>query len=293
MNTDKKFDVNTDKKIVTFVGGSKGAKMQSTPIDVEPSYLEKLMQFNFFDVFQGILGVTHYVVPGTDKVETIHKLVNMPRDTWVHIRHLKENACEYFWLLEKHLKFVPRHCMNCWKVVVKPQTLEQLFKLEKWMWTLNKPSKCGVEDRDYVPQLYGAYFYNRGREAGDDCFEAVRGILAKDELLRPLVDEGHIILKRFCSEFEIRVGNSSEYVRPDYADKWEDICEYHFGKQENLGIPATEDTIKYCHLRWIQFAYDRRDMTALKYNNGHHLYTQPFAYRRGWEDDKKGTGRQG
>ena len=68
--------------------------------------------------------------------------------------------------LPKEERFVPSHCANCYKVVIRPTTYAALLDLEAIMKELDYPSKCGIETRIFVKGLYGGYFYTWGLRKG-------------------------------------------------------------------------------------------------------------------------------
>ena len=70
--------------------------------------------------------------------------------------------------------WVPSGCQNCFKIVVRPHNLKQLFDLVDLQKRLDFDAKCGIEHRPYVFGLYGGYFYNRGLEQGLDRYKVVR-----------------------------------------------------------------------------------------------------------------------
>ena len=62
---------------------------------------------------------------------------------WIHVKHARGKKC-HLWHqimfnvvsepLPEALRFVPSGCQECWKVVVRPKTLKQLFAL----WEIEK-----------------------------------------------------------------------------------------------------------------------------------------------------------
>ncbi len=91
------------------------------------------------------------------------------------------------------VSFVPSHCQDCYKVVVKPRTWPEFMWLNDVMEGMSRHSKCGIEKRFYVQGMYGAFFYNRGLEEAHKTLEIVRDCLKG----------APIILKRACTEYEI------------------------------------------------------------------------------------------
>ena len=216
------------------------------------------------------------------------------RDTpWIHVRHEPGFECGLwhqiiFNMISAQLppgeRFVPRHCQNCWKVVVKPRTIEQLFNLLELEKALNRPSKCGIELRDSVPGLYGGYFYNHGKEAGLECYQTVYDAISIHPVLSPLLDEigddgktTRIILKRACTEFEHACGPSDKWEVTDKQNKIEDLVE-RWVSLDDKDIPQPENLIWNIKRRWIEWAWRNGDPTYAKYTGGQPLYPPYVTY---------------
>jgi len=200
---------------------------------------------------------------------------SIARDTpWIHVRHEPGFECGLwhqicFNLVSMQLppadRFVPRHCQNCWKVVVKPRTLEQLFNLLELQKRMNRPSKCGIEPRASVPGLYGGYFYNHGPDAGQECYRTVYRALFDHPVLAPLAHEvdgdgktTRIILKRACTEFEHACGPSDKWVVTDLQNKIEDLLDRWVAVDDRM-IDQPENLIWNIKRRWIEFAWQNGD----------------------------------
>jgi hypothetical protein len=106
-------------------------------------------------------------------------------------------------------------CLECYKVVVVLETLEQVHKMADWQATTGWACKTGAESRPEVCRNWGAYFYCRGKEEGRERYKAVREWVDEN-----LGEDINVFLKRGCTEFEQRMGDS---------DKWK-----MFPRQEEL-----------------------------------------------------------
>lgn len=192
---------------------------------------------------------------------------------WIHIRPDGTDAacishrCLFFSLLGKGKAFVPTHCLQCWKVVVRPMTVEQLFNLLDVMEELQYRSKCGLEERDTVHGNYGGYFYCRSKEEG----------LARRAEVKPIIEKrvGHvpIFLKRFCTEFEMNLcpGASSKYQQPEWAKAVEEqfYAVFETPKESQEQPDFLKNHIK---ARWIIKAWGLGDNTVKNLNDGRPLY---------------------
>jgi hypothetical protein len=203
---------------------------------------------------------------------------------WIHARSSYAINC-YLWkdilfhgIVEKYLpkekQFVPLGCQDCFKVVVRPKTLEQLFALEELQKRMDLPSKCGIEIRQSVFGNYGGYFYNRGLPAGLGCYVKVREAVNEDPILGPDIA---VILKRGCTEMEHSIGRSDNWNIVDGQVAFE----VHLNEMFVNDIPVlhqSEEVKKETHQRWIEYAYGIADETALKYNDGEPLYPDYVTY---------------
>ena len=192
---------------------------------------------------------------------------------WVHINHLHENKC-LLWRdviynglvrkLKKSLQFVPSGCQECYKVVVRPETYEDMLKLEEAMTEKGWPSKIGIERRPFVGALYGAYFYNRGLGAGKKRFAEVWEML-KDPKIEPRVrpdahlygpeyaNQDNVYLKRGCTEMEMEQGPSDKWRLSIFQTQVEPLIEKLIYTPEQPD--QTEDEKAAIRKKWAQFAW--------------------------------------
>jgi len=236
----------------------------------------------------------YYLRPEDGKLVT--KQATLAKDTpWVHVKHTIGLDC---WLwhtiifdcivaqLPPEQKFVPRHCQNCWKVCVKPRSLQQLFNLLEMQKKLDLPSKCGIEVRESVPGLYGGYFYNKSYQAGMGCYDIVKSAMLENEYLAPLVDEvdgfgktTRIILKRACTEYEHTVGDSSEWRVTPEQEFIEDLVESYV-VNEGLNLVQPEHILWNVKKRWIDWAWQNGDQTYARYTGGKPIYPAYVTYHQ-------------
>lgn len=108
----------------------------------------------------------------------------------------------------KRFKVIPEYCFECYKVLIEPRTINELFKLlmlfERMTLPLDNTRKCMVEARGDCSGTYKGFVYCRGIEEGNDVRKIVRN--AVSESIAPQVP---VTLKRGCSEFAL--------VHPGYA----------------------------------------------------------------------------
>lgn len=154
--------------------------------------------------------------------------------------------------------FVPIGCQNCYKVVVKPRTVVELFGLDELQGSLDRPCKCGIEVRESVHGLYGGYFYNTGLKAGKQCYEKIRSKVKTDI---------PVILKRGCTEMEHTVGPSDQWKITDEQIAIEKLIEETVICPPERSVQP-ESVVHHVKLRWINFAYQNGDSSYLELSNG-------------------------
>jgi hypothetical protein len=215
------------------------------------------------------------------------KLVADPKTAiegpWHYIKHRWELDC-YTWhhIIFEHIskrlvigqKFVPARCQECFKVVVRPKTLKQLFALEKLQISMDRPCKCGIEVRDTVHGLYGGYFYNIGLQEGLERYQEVRAAVDADKHLGPDVP---VLLKRACTEFELECGPSDQWQTTPEQLQMEAMVDQFISKDDVLRVQP-DHVIWHLHRKWIEFAYANGDGTYAEFTDGRPLYPPVVTY---------------
>ena len=196
---------------------------------------------------------------------------------WHYINNPPNAFCEWYHDIRALFNFIPTRCLNCWKVVVRPNSLQQLFSLQSLMLKMSEDDpeiycKCGTEEREYVFGNYGGYFYQTSKEAMQERYMQVRTLVS--EQISPNIA---VIPKRYCTEFEKDFGPSNKYKQPDYAKHWEQkIAEgCHMvpfeNKQPDLAVCKTMR-------EWIKHAWSIGDPTVYIYTDGKPLMAPVVTY---------------
>lgn len=219
----------------------------------------------------------------------IHPLEPKPFLNWRYINTntVADDECAYWSTLmdlfrkSEGASFIPLHCMNCWKVVVRPLTVVQLITLLKYMEQSGRRCKCGCELRPEVCWNYGGYFYNLTKEDGLDCLDAVYNDL-KPVLFPDVPDEmmdEFIFLKRSCTEYEQEFGDSSKWGRILGQESIEKYIREHV-KAFRIA-PEQSDRVKAETVgEWVKRAYSIRDLTYLEITGGKSLHKPYHKYKR-------------
>ena len=189
------------------------------------------------------------------------------------------SRCEiYQRVFFQQLKHIPSHCRSCWKIVVRPKTLEQLFDLYELQKVMGVPCKCGLEIRETVHGNYGGYFYTRSKKAGLERYKQVRALV--DEHLGEDVD---VLLKRYCTEFEIGPGSFGDSSKTEGVTLEEkEMEEYIEAHMPRVGSnnPQSKHIVANVLRRWIEHAYTIGDETYKIFTGGESLFPPYTTYHK-------------
>lgn len=253
-------------------------------------YWQHLKQADVIEWCEPLLQSGYHLRDSDGKIEGTPR---MAWDTpWHHVKHAHGFNCALFHQIMFNVifpklskKWVPAFCHQCYKVVARPKTLRQLFAMIELQKRLDLPSKSGIEPRDTTNGLYGSYWYNFGLEAGLECYKLIRKEINADKLLGPDVD---VILKRACTEYELKCGPS---------DKWE-LSQEQLEVENLVSMWVATDTVlrsqpehvvARVHRRWVEWAYAAGDQTYLEYTNGQRLFPALVTYHHLAENEKPKT----
>ena len=247
------------------------------PIEIQPNESGIALSMKQVDIISPVLpliksGAMYIDVDGKIKIPMSGA---EPQTPWIHPRCDHNRDCGLWHaIMFNHYGFIPSQCFECWKIVVSPRTLKELWQLlelqeDKW----EGPCKCGIEVRDITPRIYGGYFYNDSLDEGQENYRKVRKLV--DELISPDVP---IILKRACTEFEMKFGPSNNWkLQPGQLEKEEAITNL-FDRQDQASweqVPAVRPRVMRA---WIQWAFKHGDMTYLEFNGNKPLYPETVKY---------------
>ncbi len=257
------------------------------------SYYQDLARDDVIEWCEPLLKGGHFTCRPSDGklVENVNQLWDTP---WHHHAGIKDAECPYLlFVLFQHVsprcpigQFVPERCQYCWKVVVRPKTLDGLFTLEELQYQMRVPSKCGIERRPIVNGLYGGYFYNNSLEEGRAKYKQVREIVDSYPTLGP---ETPVILKRSCTEMEFSCGRSDKWEVTDEQRRIEKVCDIWILRDYADGKQA-DHIVNHVRREWIRWAYANGDETYKNYTDGKSLFPQVVTYHQEEKSaaDKKG-----
>lgn len=112
------------------------------------------------------------------------------------------NGCIRHIAVFDKFNLIPRYCFDCFKVVIEPRTVVELFKLMMVIEKLHLPNdntrKCMVEIRKQVSGCYKGLIYCRSIEEGKEILGIVRELISVD-----ISKNIPVSLKRGCSEYAV------------------------------------------------------------------------------------------
>lgn len=269
------------------------------------SLLENLLVGNIIRAFRpGFASGRYYIRPDDQKITQFTTIATGDEGEvypWIHIRPDPTRFCRFYQDVFTYMGFIHSRCLNCWKVVIKPRTVWQLIDLHELLATkmARHYSKCGIERRKYVHANYGGYIYCNILAEAKARHAEIRDEIAQTPSLASLLKERdpegrlkNVIIKRYCTEFELKAGDSAEYKRPPIADRIEAKMKERFDLPVQE-VPQPEELKEEIMANWIEFAWERDDPTAALCNDGP-LYTPPRVYHdpeteEKDDDEEKGT----
>lgn len=212
------------------------------------------------------------------KDKKLHKFpaidVNVP---WIYTNPNPDLYCMEYKAMVKGFHFIPSPCIDCWKIVIAPNSFHQLMLLLELEEQIRKENptywcKCGTEERDFVPRSYGGYFYTRSHEEGQQRKEFVQKAVKEH-----IGEKVKVTLKRYCTEFELELGPSNQYVQPEGAKEFE--AEFWENMHIQTGALRQPKMVRdYVISNWMLFAWGRGDMTVMRYNNNQPLFRPSVTY---------------
>ena len=193
---------------------------------------------------------------------------------WWHHKVAPHKECGlWHQVIFNYWRIIPAGCQECWKVVVRPRTVTELFQLRDVQKKLDLYAKCGIEVRSYTPAHYGGYFYNDSLDQGRDCYKTVRA--AVDEMISPDVK---VILKRACTEMELQVGPSPFWKVRKEDTELEEYLKGRMNLVSFFGLSQPDYMEAHLFKRWVMWAYSRCDETYRDWTGGRPLYDPPVVY---------------
>lgn len=229
-------------------------KLKAVKPAKEPSLLETLAQGNFIHKLKPAMETGKYYVRAAEKAEDVRIAPTFVGDDtttmWHFFNQDPTRHCDKYHMFHFGcLGIIPKRCFDCYKVVVHPDNIIDLFKLKGFFSFRKFNAKCGMETRRYTEHHYSGYVYLND-------LESARGAA------KTFNEEMHwkSTVKRGCTEFEMSYPDSSQ---------WEYTKEFQAVEETLDSILDVDVSHKQSEMvqvdvqaRWIQEAIRRKDWSV-------------------------------
>jgi hypothetical protein len=194
-------------------------------------------------------------------------------------------GCERHMSVFDKFDIIPKYCFDCYKVLIEPRTVVELFKLMVVFEKLELPNdntrKCIVECREQVLGTYKGLIYCRGLKEGNEILKIAQKMVSEE-----ISGRIPITIKRGCSEYSLAYPEYAK-IEPgtatmEYKEEWgkyEDLAD-----QELVVNSRTSANDTYNHptytlqdtqimLAWLIYAATIGDVSYLRISGS---TLQPF-----------------
>ena len=197
----------------------------------------------------------------------------MPWHSW---EHQHRGGCNRHLSVFDKFNIIPKYCFDCYKVLVEPRTVMELFKLlivfDKIKLQNDYTRKCMVEAREGMSGTYKGYIYCRSIEEGKEICKIVEEVVSEDISKNIMVT-----LKRGCSEYALSYPEYAQIRQDagamDYKMEWqkyEDLAEKELVISSQAHVIGAYNSSRYAQLEahimlaWLRYAATIEDLSYLK-----------------------------
>ncbi len=205
-----------------------------------------------------------------------------PNSPWVFKGHPEDrNSGLWLGVYFRYFRLIPRTCHSCFKVVLKPETLDDLFKVWKLQAKIDLAAKCGIEQRAFVRSKgYAAFWYcpiKDGLEGARSWFKKIKTKVKENGI------KGDLFLKRGCSEMELAAGPSDKWVHSQEHERLEYMLDQVFVQPPDR-TPQPAHHVIHVQRMWIERAWQIGDETVFKFADQYQFQPPTVRYE---ESDHK------
>jgi len=224
---------------------------------------EDLKKIDFIEGAERILGRCKLTKDDKLRISPLFE----PDTSWVNVRVTSDRLCaRWHGVYFKGWGLVPAQCRGCFKVVCHPASLKGLLAIHQLQKNMDLVSKCGMDTRDYVPHLYSAFWYgdlDKGLDGGRELYRKV-----KPKILETIGAQTNVILKRGCTEFELRLGPSDTWKWTEKDEIMQSILDsvIEMDDEDSLYMPKFLDF--HVMRKWIEWAWSHGDQSAREFLDG-------------------------
>ena len=186
-------------------------------------------------------------------------------------------SCRLYISVFKQYQIIPEYCFSCFKVLVVPRTVVELFKLmilfDRVKYPGNNSRKCMIERRPGISGLYKGYVYCQSLEEAMDLLDITRNLVASE-----ISEEIPVNLRRGCSEYPAaypeysNIGENGELLMA-YPEEWRETENAAVDMASKIISPMMHDTYDHAGFdendtlamcAWIAYAAAIGDSSYLK-----------------------------
>lgn len=240
--------------------------------------------------------IMHRINAGAFEISPDHKIhldgSIMPERPWLtHMADPARKCGKWHEVYFRYYSIIPEGCRNCWKIIFKPETITEVFKIRDLQRAMKISAKVGVETRGFTGNRggYAAFWYaplDAGLKGARELHSVVN---IKIQSLLGREGKRTVNLKRGCTEME----NHTLKMLNVGSNKWDEIAEkMNMNEKEQLLNtvfidPIIIDTVPgFCDINteqlFLDFAFENGDLTYLEHTGGI-PHMQPLMF---YEDDK-------
>lgn len=163
---------------------------------------------------------------------------------------LDRDCAKWLELYFRYYRFIPKTCLSCWKIILLPSNIKEMFEGWKIMQKGELPARAGISALGYELQFYCPI--SGGLEVARRYERRLR------EKVKAAGIKGSFFLRRGCIDMEIAAGPSDKWTTTPEGDRLEYMLNQVFTQPpDHVEAPA------YCTIHaqrlWIEAAWKKGD----------------------------------
>jgi len=185
--------------------------------------------------------------------------------------------CRYLFLVFQTYNIIPESCFDCYKILIEPRNVVELFKLmlvfEKLVLPNDNSRKCMIEIRPETSGTYKGLVYSFNLNEANNLLNIVRKVISQE-----ISADVPVNMKRGCSEYSLVYQKYAMFKKNgkpimQYKKKWQKYEK--LAERINLGrdlvpIPKTFNKPGYdlndakAMIAWLKYAATINDLSYKK-----------------------------
>jgi len=201
----------------------------------------------------------------------------LPPHLW---KDAPKHGCSRCMALFEGFNVIPQYCFDCYKVVIAPRTVVELFKLLLTYENMKLPNdntrKCMIETRSYSSGVYKGFVYCRTLDEGKEILKSVRQAVSDN-----ISPEIPVNLKRGCSEYAQVYPDTGNWEYGKHWQFYETFVDENFVFQGPVDASGDNKEQEYSMSElfamqfWLRYAATIGDMSYLTLTRGENLAPLP------------------